>query len=160
MTAQLPSNPNFLKRHNSCRRLLNGGEQLSAGRVDPGRGHATGGPIHEQVAFAARKAIISGRYRPGDPFPSVRALSKAVKIHANTAQKVVAQLTAEGLLEVRPGIGTVVAAAPPASRPEKARLLGRDVEKLTVDAMKLGLSLDDLQAAVAQHWRRLKGESA
>ena len=28
-----------------------------------------------------------------------------MKIHANTAQKVIAQLTADGLLEVRPGIG-------------------------------------------------------
>jgi GntR family transcriptional regulator len=117
-----------------------------------------GTPIHEQVAFAARKAIISGKFRPGDPFPSVRALSKAMKIHANTAAKVVAQLSAEGLLEVRPGIGTVVASAPAATRPEKTRLLGRDVEKLTVDAMKLGLTLDDLQAAVGQHWRRLNGD--
>ena len=68
-----------------------------------------GSPAHEQVAFAARKAIVSGKLRPGDPFPSVRALSKAIKIHANTAQKVVGQLIAEGLLEARPGIGTVVA---------------------------------------------------
>jgi DNA-binding transcriptional regulator YhcF (GntR family) len=32
-----------------------------------------------------------------------------MRIHANTAQKVIAQLAAEGLLEVLPGIGTVVA---------------------------------------------------
>jgi GntR family transcriptional regulator len=120
--------------------------------LEPGR------PVHEQVAFAARKAIVTGMLRPGDPFPSVRALSKAIKIHANTAQKVVAQLTAEGLLDVRPGIGTVVAAAPPASRAERARLLGRDLEQLTVDAMKLGLALDDVTAALGQHWRRLGGK--
>ena len=119
-----------------------------------------GTPIHEQVAFAAKKAIISGKLRPGDAFPSVRALSRAMKIHANTAQKVVAQLTAEGLLEVRPGIGTVIARPPAAGKGERARLLGRDVEQLTVEAMKLGLGLEDLQTAVAQHWKRLKGEEA
>jgi len=117
-----------------------------------------GWPVHEQVAFAARKAILSGKMRPGDPFPSVRALSRAMKIHANTAQKVVAQLTAEGLLEVRPGIGTTVASAPPASRLERGRLLGRDLERLTVEAMRLGLSLDDVQVALADHWNRLNGE--
>ena len=114
-------------------------------------------PVHEQVAFAAKKAMMSGRLRPGDPFPSVRVLSKAVRIHANTAQKVIAQLTADGLLEVRPGIGTVVAQPPPSSRAERGKLLSRDVEQLTVEAMRLGLSLEDLQAAIAQTWNGLQG---
>jgi len=119
----------------------------------------SGVPVHEQVSFAAKKAMISGQLRPGDPFPSVRALSKAMKIHPNTAQKVVAQLTAEGLLEVRPGIGTVVVAPPPARHSERARLLGREVEQLTVEAKKLGLSLEDLQAAVAAQWRLLEAHN-
>ena len=115
-----------------------------------------GVPVHEQVAFAARKALISGKLRPGDPFPSVRALSKAVKIHANTAQKVITQLIAEGLIEVRPGIGTVVARRPASTPAERRRLLGRDVERLSVEAIRLGLSLDDLQSAIAEHWRSLQ----
>jgi GntR family transcriptional regulator len=114
--------------------------------------------VHEQVAFAARKAIVSGKLRPGDPFPSVRTLSKAVKIHANTAQKVVAQLTAEGLLEVRPGIGTVVCQPPSGARADRARLLGRDVEQLVVEAMQLGITLEEAQSALAGAWRRMRPE--
>ena len=114
-----------------------------------------GDPVHEQVSFAARRAIVSGRMRPGEAFPSVRALSKAIKIHANTAQKVIAQLQAEGLLEVRPGIGTVVCAPPAAARGERARLLGKDVERLAVEALQLGISLDDVQAALAAKWKEL-----
>jgi GntR family transcriptional regulator len=68
------------------------------------------------VVFAAKKAILSGKLRPGEPFPSVRAISSAVKIHANTAQKAIAELQREGLIEVRPGIGTVVAQRLPAGR--------------------------------------------
>jgi GntR family transcriptional regulator len=116
----------------------------------------SGVPVHEQVAFAAKKAMISGQLRPGDPFPSVRALSKAMKIHPNTAQKIIAQLTAEGLLEVRPGIGTVVLQPPPATRGARTRLLGREVEQLTVEAKKLGLTLDDLHTAIDEHWQRLQ----
>jgi GntR family transcriptional regulator len=123
-------------------------------RVNP----EPGVPVHEQVAFAARKALISGKFRPGDPFPSVRALSKAMKIHANTAAKVIAQLTKEGLLEVRPGIGTLVAHPPRASAAERGHLLERDVEQLTVEAMRLGLTLEDLQSAIAAHWRSLRRE--
>ena len=113
-------------------------------------------PVHEQVTFAAKKAMIAGQLRAGDAFPSVRALSKAMKINPNTAHKVIAQLTQEGLLEVRPGIGTVVARPRVCTRAERSRLLGAEVEHLTVEAMKLGLALGDLQEAVAQQWRRLE----
>ena len=117
-----------------------------------------GSPVHEQVAFAARKAIVSGKLRPGDAFPSVRALSKAIKIHANTAQKVVGQLIAEGLLEARPGIGTVVCQPSNGARSDRSRLLTRDVEQLTVEAMQLGLTLEEVQSAVDATWRRLRRE--
>lgn len=115
-------------------------------------------PLHEQVAFAAKKAMMSGRLRPGDPFPSVRVLSKAVRIHANTAQKVVGQLIADGLLEVLPGIGTVVAQRPASTRADRTHLLTRDVEQLTVEALRLGLSLEDVQSAIAEQWRTLAGK--
>jgi len=114
-------------------------------------------PVGEQVVFAAKKAILGGRLRPGDPFPSVRSLGRAMKIHANTAQKVIAQLAAEGLIEVLPGIGTLVA-QPAQPRNGRARLLSRDVEQLTVQAMQLGMSLDEVQLALAESWRRLAGE--
>jgi GntR family transcriptional regulator len=112
-------------------------------------------PVHEQASFAAKKAMMSGQLRAGDPFPSVRTLSKALKINPNTAHKVITQLTLEGLLEVRPGIGTVVARRPASSRADRRRLLGREVEQLTVEAKKLGLSLEEVQTSVAEHWRLL-----
>jgi len=117
----------------------------------------SGVPIGEQIVFAAKKAILSGRLRPGDPFPSVRVLGRAMKIHANTAQKVISQLATEGLLEVLPGIGTVVA-QPAQPRGGRAKLLARDVEQLTVQAMQLGMSLEELETAVGESWRRLAGE--
>ena len=101
--------------------------------------------MHEQVTFAAKKAMISGRLRAGDSFPSVRVLSKALKINPNTAHKVVAQLTQEGLLEVRPGVGTIVAERIPALRAERERLLGRELEHLAVEAKRLGLTLAGLE---------------
>lgn len=116
----------------------------------------SGVPIHEQVVFAAKKAIISGRLKPGDPFPSVRNLARGMKIHANTAQKVIAQLQQEGLLEVRPGIGTVVAQPAPSRKTERGRLLRNDIEGLTVEALKLGVSLDELQAMIVEYWQKLE----
>ena len=112
--------------------------------------------LYEQAAYAAKKAMVSGQMRPGDPFPSVRALSKALKINPNTAHKVVTHLIAEGLLEVRPGTGTVVASR--ASTPaERSHLLKKELEQLVVEAKRLGLELDHVTAAVEQHWKRLEG---
>lgn len=124
--------------------------------VIPFRLHFQAGvAVHEQVTFAATRAIVSGQLLPGDPFPSVRQLSKELKINPNTAHKVVTQLTNDGLLEVRPGIGTVVAQRPASSRAERGRLLGREVEQLIVEAKRLGLSLEDVKGAVDEHWKKL-----
>jgi GntR family transcriptional regulator len=124
--------------------------------VIPFRVHFEAGvPIWEQVVYAARKAAVSGQMRPGDPFPSVRVLSAELKINPNTAHKVVTALLAEGLIEVRVGVGTVVAQLPAAVPAERARLLESEVEQLVVEAKRLGLELDDVQRAVGQHWERL-----
>src|SRR5260370_39760096 len=92
--------------------------------------------LYEQVVYAAKKAIISGKMRPGDPFPSVRALSKELKINPNTAHKVVMHLVNEGLLAVQPGIGTVVAELPQSSAADRTQLLGNEIEQLVVEAKK------------------------
>lgn len=112
--------------------------------------------IYEQVVYAVKKAIVSGQLRPGSAFPSVRALSKGLKINPNTAHKVVAELTAQGLLEVLPGIGTTVAAPPSSTAAERKRLLGGELERLVVEAKKAGLELEDLLAAVTDHWEALR----
>ena len=111
--------------------------------------------LYEQVVYAAKKAVISGQMRPGDPFPSVRALSKALKINPNTAHKVITQLVSDGLIEVLPGIGTVVAELPASTAAERGALLKKEVEELVVEAQRLGLDLDEVTAAIARHWARL-----
>ena len=100
--------------------------------------------LFEQVVYASIKAIVSGQLRPGDPFPSVRALSKELKINPNTAHKIVAHLVNEGLLETRPGIGTVVAILPDSTRKERTELLGHEMEELVVKAKRMGIELAEM----------------
>jgi GntR family transcriptional regulator len=119
-----------------------------------------GTSLYEQVVYAAKKAVISGQLRPGDPFPSVRALSKELKINPNTAHKVISHLVAEGLLEVLPGTGTVIAVLPKSSAAERTELLENEIEQLVVEAKKLRLELDTVLAAVSRHWKCLSGERA
>jgi GntR family transcriptional regulator len=114
-----------------------------------------GVPIYEQAVYAATRAIVSGQMRVGDAFPSVRVLSRELKINPNTAHKVIAQLLSDGLLESHPGIGTVVAKLPGASSSERTALLNRQIEELVVEAKRLSIDVDQVTGAIEKHWRRL-----
>src|SRR5205814_2246653 len=116
-----------------------------------------GQSIFDQVVFAATKAFLSGEFQPGQTFPSVRALASELKIHPNTAHKVVQHLIQERWLEVQPGIGTVVAARPPARAGDRQRLLQQEVEQLVVEALRVGVPLDEVVNAIESHWARLEG---
>jgi len=113
--------------------------------------------IYEQIVYAAKKAMISGQMRTGDPFPSVRALSRELKVNPNTAHKVVTTLISAGMLETQPGIGTIVSVRPEARNSERTQLLGQEIEQLVVEAKKLGIGMDDVLTSVATHWKRLSG---
>ncbi len=66
-------------------------------------------PVHRQLARACRAEIANGALRTGEPFPSERDLAKRFKVSRATANKVISNLVAEGMLLLRPGIGTFVA---------------------------------------------------
>ncbi|MGZ6012472.1 MAG: GntR family transcriptional regulator [Caulobacteraceae bacterium] len=122
----------------------------------PGFTLQPGQSIFDQVVFAAIRAFVSGEYRPGQPFPSVRQLATDLKINPNTAHKVVQHLVQERWLEVRPGVGTFVAEPPEARAADKSRLLQHTVEQLVVDAKRLGLTRDELMQAIEAGWMRLE----
>jgi len=115
-----------------------------------------GQSIFDQVVFAAKKAFISGEFRPGQAFPSVRALASELKIHPNTAHKVVQHLIQERWLEVRPGIGTLVAERPEARAGDRKRLLQQEVEQLVVEAQRVGLELAEVVQAIEAQWAKLE----
>jgi GntR family transcriptional regulator len=112
-----------------------------------------GRPLHDQVVFAVTKAIVTGQLAAGDAFPSVRALSQELRINPNTAQKIVGTLIERGLLEPRPGIGTVVAAWQPAANPARRALLASQIDRLAVEARQLGMTLTDVLDAIRRAWK-------
>lgn len=112
----------------------------------------SGQSIFDQVVFAAIKAFVSGQLRPGERFPSVRALATDLKIHPNTALRIVQHLIQERWLEVRPGIGTIVAERPAPREGDRQRLLDHELDQLIVGAKRVGLDLDELQAAIDARW--------
>ena len=115
----------------------------------------SGSPAYEQVIEAVHRALTSGVMKAGDPFPSVRKLSKAVRINPNTAHKVVHYLVAEGTLEVLPGLGTRITEQ--STLPLKTRTLQiqKEIEALCIHASRLGFSEEELRAAVTNVWKKI-----
>lgn len=118
--------------------------------------------IHDQVVYAVTRAVVTGQLRPGDAFPSVRTLSQDLRINPNTAHRIIATLVEQRLLEVRPGIGTVVRdgrgtpRAGGTAEPGSARraVLDREAERLVVHSRRAGLTLQDVLKAIRRHWGR------
>lgn len=128
---------------------------MTLGRIE----FRPGESIFDQVVFAALKAFISGEFQVGQPFPSVRSLAAELKIHPNTAHKVIQHLIHERWLESRPGIGTVVAPRPEPRPGERRRVLRHEVEALVVQAKRVGVTREDLLDTVDAHWRALDTDS-
>ena len=115
-----------------------------------------GEPIFDQLVFAAKKAFVSGEFAPGQSFPSVRTLAAELKIHPNTAHKVVQYLIQEGWLESKPGVGTVVAEPPETSSGERSTILQHQAEQIVVEAKRLGLDLGDVTHVIETEWTKLE----
>ena len=79
-------------------------------------------PIFRQIVDGIRKEIATGKIQSGSKLPSVRALALQLAINANTVAKAYSELTVQGLLESRKGLGIFVA--------EPKQMLSEDEQQL------------------------------
>lgn len=67
-------------------------------------------PIHEQLAGRIRRGIATSALVEGEKLPSARELARGLGVNMHTVLRAFQTLRDEGLLEVRRGRGTSVAA--------------------------------------------------
>ncbi|MEO6085883.1 MAG: TetR/AcrR family transcriptional regulator C-terminal domain-containing protein [Umezawaea sp.] len=75
---------------------------------------------YQRIVAEIRGRIASGRLRPGDRIPSTRQITREWGVAMATATKVIAALRDEGVVDTKPGAGTVVRSVP------RERELGRE----------------------------------
>ncbi len=66
-------------------------------------------PINRQIVDGVRRLIASGELPVGAALPSVRGLATQLAINPNTVAKAYTELTSEGWLDSRAGLGLFVA---------------------------------------------------
>ena len=67
-------------------------------------------PLHRQLYTCFRSMILNGGLAAGTKLPSTRTLAKDLEVSRNTVVTAFEQLVAEGFLEMKIGVGTLVAA--------------------------------------------------
>lgn len=68
-------------------------------------------PIYEQIMIQIKDKIMKGELKENDPLPSVRTLSKEIKVSALTVKKAYDELEAQGFILTVHGKGSFVTSA-------------------------------------------------
>jgi GntR family transcriptional regulator len=107
-------------------------------------------PIARQITDGVKRLIAGGELASGDALPSVRGLAQQLSINPNTVAKAYAELSAEGWVHARAGLGLFV--APQRQRlsdTERARRLDEAVDRFVSDVIGLDYPPDAVLERVA-----------
>jgi DNA-binding transcriptional regulator YhcF (GntR family) len=106
-------------------------------------------PPYRRIAAEIAARIAAGDLAPGDRIASTRQLTTQYGIAMATATKVIATLREQGLVQARPGVGTVVTtqSRPGAAAPDRDRVI------------RAAVSIADTEGLAALTMRRLAAEA-
>ena len=104
-----------------------------------------GVPIYLQISSQIRYLVASGRLKPGQELPPIRALAEQLQVTPNTVARAYRELEQERTVEKRSTKGTFVAdsVSPLATRHRLASLHGR-IDQLLSESSQLGFTMDEL----------------
>ena len=104
-------------------------------------------PIYEQIADQIKALIRNGELKENDNLPSVRSLSKDLRISALTVKKAYDSLEAEGFTVTVHGKGTYVAATnQELLLEEQKKELEADLELAIQKGRRDGISDEDIRS--------------
>ena len=95
-------------------------------------------PINRQIVDGVRRMVASGELPVGAALPSVRGLAQQLSVNPNTVAKAYNELTQEGWLDARAGLGLFVAVPRQRlSHEERTRRLDDAVQRFVSDVIGL-----------------------
>lgn len=108
-------------------------------------------PVYAQIIEQVKRAIASGVLVQGEVLPSRRELALKLEINPLTVLKAYKELAAEGLIEIKQGLGCfVMASAGSAVDEYRNQTLVKTMDRLISDARAFGIQLADLEQMVCE----------
>ena len=106
-------------------------------------------PMYAQIAARVRVAVAAGELAAGDSLPSVRSLASTLRVNPATVVQAYRELEHEGVVDMKQGAGTFVAALSTErrarTREQEARRL---VRALLEQAARLSICPADLRRVI------------
>ena len=113
---------------------------------------ANGTPIYRQIIQQIEYAILSGRLRPKDRLPTIRALAVELKTNPNTIARAYSELEILGILETQVGSGTYISDKKPVVENDSLKRKIREVTGRFIQEMRdLGVDKRELADLLAAH---------
>ncbi len=116
----------------------------------------SGVPIYLQIVGQVKNLIAVGKLQPDERLPPIRQLAVELEINFNTVAHAYKELSRQGVISTRPGLGSFVP-----DQPDQLPLAQRRREVLTsvfgkpfVEALSLGFSMPEIEEAVIEQLTR------
>ncbi|MDN3267087.1 GntR family transcriptional regulator [Streptomyces sp. MA15] len=105
---------------------------------------------YQQIVEQTKRAVRAGVLKPGDRLPTAREVAETCAVNPNTTLKAYRELDRDGVVELRQGVGTFIAAsAADRSHPPAAESpLYAELAEWTGRAMAAGLLEEDVRDLV------------
>nr|WP_263323609.1 GntR family transcriptional regulator [Neobacillus sp. Marseille-Q6967] len=101
-------------------------------------------PIYEQLVDKMKELIMNEVIKPDEQLPSVRTLATQLTINPNTIQKAYRELETQGFIYSIKGKGNFVNPSTQIKDREKIETVKKELEKLIVEALYLGVKAEEL----------------
>jgi GntR family transcriptional regulator len=103
-------------------------------------------PVYVRLREVITNSILSGKFRDGDPLPSVRAFAAEQQANPLTVAKAYQGFQDEGLIVVRRGVGMFVAPGARArlGESERDRFITTEWPEIRARMKRLGIDVADL----------------
>jgi GntR family transcriptional regulator len=109
-------------------------------------------PMYKQVTDQIKDAIAGGLLKPEEKLPSIREMSKELKISMITIKRAYADLENEGYILTRSGMGSYVANIDKQSlRQEKLIEIRKDIANILQTAQKFGITTEEVIAILKKN---------
>lgn len=107
-----------------------------------------------QIANILRLDIVRGKYKAGEPFPTVRQLAYEASVNPNTMQKSLTILESEGLLITQGTSGRIVTDDSLIIENALKKLQEEYIKKVIDDSISLGLSKEKFNQLINEYYER------
>jgi GntR family transcriptional regulator len=118
-----------------------------------------GVPIYLQIVNQVKFLMASGRLKPGQELPPIRALAEQLLINPNTVARAYRELETAGVVTKRRSAGTYVSdSGSPLARRERIRILTQRVDALVAEARQMDIGIDEVVGLILKRDEALQPE--